>query len=581
LRRYRHVALVLLLGVVLTSIVFNTEQNEHQARTQAEFQSQAETFGAAIQKGIERNLEVLESIGGLYAASSKVERQDFRAFVMGPLSRHQEIQALSWNNLVKDSDRASYEAATQNDGSPSFQITERKAKGQMERAERRAEYISVAYIEPLKGNEAAVGFDVASNPTRLKALERSRDTGEMVATSRITLVQETQEQFGILILKPVYKIGTPHETVEQRRQNLSGFAVGVFRIGDMVEAALRDLPKGSFNMQLDDETAPVDERALYLHQARVSDGPADELQFRVRDKLFLRTPLEMPGRQWSLLISPTPEFLSARASWEPWGVLAGGLLITALLVGYLLSMINHATKTQTLAADVSKTNEELMSEITERKRAGEQIKSSLQEKEVLLKEIQHRVKNNLQVVSSLLNLQAGEIKDKRAREALKDSQHRVISMAMVHEKLYQSRDLARVDFHEYVQGLATELLRSYRVDSDAITLKIRPGHVSLGVDAAIPCGLIVNELISNCLKHAFPAGRKGQVLIDFHLDNDKYNLVVSDNGVGLPKDLDFRNSDTLGLQLVITLTDQIGATIELNGDGGTEFKIMFPAFQPK
>ena len=229
----------------------------------AEFEQEASTRFAAIKKGIKRNLEVLESIGGLFAASAVVERDDFRAFVIGPLSRHQEIHALSWNQRVKDSDRASYEAAIQNDGSPSFQITERKVQGEMGRAEQRTEYIAVTYIEPLKGNEAALGFDVASNPTRLKAFEWSSDTGEMIATARITLVQETEEQYGILILKPVYKSGTSHETVAQRRQNLSGFAVGVFRIGDMVEAALRDLPEGIVNIQLDDESARAGERALY------------------------------------------------------------------------------------------------------------------------------------------------------------------------------------------------------------------------------------------------------------------------------------------------------------------------------
>ena len=129
LRRYRHVALLVLLDLGLTAIFFTIVQDQEQARTQAEFERQASSYVVAIQKGIERNLEVLESIDGLFAASAVVQRQDFRAFVMGPLSRHQEIQALSWNQRVKDSDRASYEAAIQNDGSPSFQITERKAQG--------------------------------------------------------------------------------------------------------------------------------------------------------------------------------------------------------------------------------------------------------------------------------------------------------------------------------------------------------------------------------------------------------------------------------------------------------------------
>jgi len=377
LRRYRHVALIICVALVLTVIFFYVVRRQEQDRTQSEFERQANAYVAAIQKGIERNLEVLESIGGLFAASAVVERQDFRAFVNGPLSRHQEIQALSWNQRVRDSDRASYEAAIQNGGFPSFQITERKDQGQMQRAERRAEYISVTYIEPLKGNEAAVGFDVASNPTRLKALERSRETGEMVATARITLVQETEEQFGVLILKPVYKSGTPHETVEHRRQNLTGFAVGVFRIGDMVEVSLKDLPKGSVNIQLYDETSAAGERFLYLHrESAEGDSPTDEEHMEARNGIYTRAALDIPGRQWTLLISPTSEFLASHDTWKAWGVLGGGLLITALLVAYLLSMINRATRIEGLVAELSGSNEELESEITERKKAEGALRES-------------------------------------------------------------------------------------------------------------------------------------------------------------------------------------------------------------
>ena len=250
LGRYRHVTLVLLLGVGLTAVVFNTEQNEHQARIQAEFESHAAPYVTAIQKGIERNLEVIESIGGLYTASEKVKRQEFREFVQGPLSRHGDIQALSWNELVKDRDRSTFEAAARNLGLAGFQITDKDAQGRLGTAETRPEYIVVTYIEPYESNQAAMGFDVASNPTRIAALERARDTGKLVTTGRITLVQEADSQYGFLIFKPIYETPSPPETVEGRRQNLEGYAVGVFRIGDMVEAALEDLPSGVVNIQL-------------------------------------------------------------------------------------------------------------------------------------------------------------------------------------------------------------------------------------------------------------------------------------------------------------------------------------------
>jgi len=219
-------------------------------------------------------------------------------------------------------------------------------------------------------------------------------------------------------------------------------------------------------------------------------------------------------------------------------------------------------------------------DITERKKAEEQLKASLKEKEVLIREIHHRVKNNLQVISSLFKLQSEYIRDKRMLEMLKQSQNRVRTMALIHEKLYQSKDLVKIDFADYIRSLATYLFRLYEVSSDAITLKIDAGEVSLGIDSAVPCGLIVSELVSNSLKHAFPAGKKGQIRIEFHSDRDnQFTLIVSDNGVGLPKDLDFRKAESLGLQLVNILTGQLGGGIELDRTDGTTVKITFTETQ--
>jgi len=299
LGRYRHVALVLLLDVLLTAVFFNFVQNQQQARTQAEFERQANSYVAAIQKGIERNLEVIESIGGLYAASGEVERDDFRRFVQGPLSRYNEIQALSWNKRVTHSERGQFEDSLRHEGYREFQFKDLSLDGQRVVAVERPEYIVVTYIEPYESNQAAMGFDVASNPTRLAALERARDTGKMITTARITLVQETGNQYGFLILKPIYKTPATPETVEGRRQNLKGFAVGVFRVGDMVDAALEDLPQGIVNIQLVDEASPADESLLYLGQASDSDNPADvvnpeevgEEELKAQGEPYLRVPM--------------------------------------------------------------------------------------------------------------------------------------------------------------------------------------------------------------------------------------------------------------------------------------------------
>jgi PAS domain S-box-containing protein len=236
----------------------------------------------------------------------------------------------------------------------------------------------------------------------------------------------------------------------------------------------------------------------------------------------------------------------------------------------------------------------VLREITERVQAEGQIKASLREKEMLLKEIHHRVKNNLQIISSLLSLQSKFIKDAPTLEMLRDSQNRVRSMALVHERLYRSPDLARVDFAEYVRHLAMYLFRSYGSPA-TITLRINADDVWLGVDVAVPCGLIMNELVSNALKHAFPEGRTGEICIALTRANAETCRVpedpstgsagpasglvftVSDNGIGLPAGLDFRHVESLGLQLVITLVEQLDGAIALDRSSGTAFRIVFPA----
>lgn len=222
-------------------------------------------------------------------------------------------------------------------------------------------------------------------------------------------------------------------------------------------------------------------------------------------------------------------------------------------------------------------------DITERKGAEDQIKMALEEKETLLQEIHHRVKNNLQVISSLLSLQSRNVKDQYLIEEFKESQNRINTMAFIHENLYQSRDRARVDFAKYTKTLVQYLFNSYGADS-RIKLTIDIGDILFNVDKAISCGLIINELVSNSLKHAFPKGKEGEIKVSFHPvgdedakdeNPDKYELVVSDTGVGFPGNLDFQNTESLGLQLVNALTKQLRADIEFHKKSGTEFRITF------
>ncbi|WP_341738963.1 PAS domain S-box protein [Microcoleus sp. CAWBG640] len=215
-------------------------------------------------------------------------------------------------------------------------------------------------------------------------------------------------------------------------------------------------------------------------------------------------------------------------------------------------------------------------DITDRKRDEDQIKASLAEKEVLLQEIHHRVKNNLQVISSLLKLQSRYIQDSHVTEMLKESQNRVRSMALVHEQLYQSKDLSKIDFADYIHNLAQNLFQAYEINAKGIKLQTKIAPCFMNIDTAVPCGLIINEFVTNSLKYAFPEQPQGTIKIDFSFDNDRVCvLVVSDSGIGLPKDLDYKNSRTLGLRLVVSLVKQIRGNIELVKTAGTVFKITF------
>jgi len=213
--------------------------------------------------------------------------------------------------------------------------------------------------------------------------------------------------------------------------------------------------------------------------------------------------------------------------------------------------------------------EQLKAEIEERTRAEK-------EKEVLLREIHHRVKNNMQVISSLLRLQSGIIEDKKSVEMLKESQARIRSMALVHEKLYESEDLTNIDFNEYIEQLVQTLFRSYAVNGEKIRLKLNIKRVMLNIDKAIPCGLIVNELILNSFKHAFADGDQGEIEVSLLCINEnEVELTVSDNGIGVPEGIDFNNSGSLGLKLVNILTDQIDGKLDLDQSKGTKFQIRF------
>lgn len=281
----------------------------------------------------------------------------------------------------------------------------------------------------------------------------------------------------------------------------------------------------------------------------------------------------------SLKIRITPPF------WRTWWFQGMALisllfLITAVFWLRTRSIRERAKKLEISVTErtqeLNQTNRELQQEIIERQQAEKIIQDSLREKEVLLKEIHHRVKNNMQIISSILRIQSGNIKDQTILEIFNESQSRIKSMALIHETLYQSTDLAKIDFSHYIENLTKQLYSIYRRKTGEIEFGLNIQDAYLDLDRAIPCGLIVNELISNSLKHAFTAIAKGSIAVTTEIDeNQRFSLIVSDNGRGIPDTVDIFNTDTLGMQLTMSLVNQLGGKIELLQGKGTSYMISF------
>jgi len=208
-----------------------------------------------------------------------------------------------------------------------------------------------------------------------------------------------------------------------------------------------------------------------------------------------------------------------------------------------------------------------------------ELLTAVQEKELLIREIHHRVKNNLQIISSLLNLQIPYIKDENSIEFFKESQNRIKSISMIHEKLYQTNNLQEIDFDSYISNILVNLFQTYGVDQDKISYEIKCDDIGLNIETSVPCGLIITELITNSIKHAFPSkpldDSKNKISVEMYPDGEKIKLIIKDNGIGFPQDLDFKNTESLGLELVNLLINQLDGTINLKREEGTEFSIEF------
>ena len=315
-----------------------------------------------------------------------------------------------------------------------------------------------------------------------------------------------------------------------------------------------------------EDVFPVQSYQLYL-QGRICarselDDPSVtpcmvEFMKQIQVKAKLVVPIIQHSQLWGLLIAHQCD---RPREWLEWEINLFQQLVNQLAIAIQQSLLYQ----------------QLQAELSERKQAEANLKNSLKEKEILLKEIHHRVKNNLCVVASLLELQSNTVADPQLAKMFEESQNRLYSMALIHEKLYRSTNLAQINFGDYLEDLVSNLFHSYNISDNRIQLQVLAEPIYLNLETATPCGLIANELVSNTLKHAFPDGTTGTVSVECYQTGDReIHLFIKDNGIGFPQNLDFRKTNSMGFQVVCTLTDQLEGSIELSDKPGTAFHLNF------
>ena len=377
-RQYIFISSVMGLGLVLSIAGFNIIESREGLIVRDEFEQTARERVQTITNDFNTNIEVLFNIRSLYSSSDVVEREDFASFVEHSLSQNPNIQALEWVPKVPSSDRLKYERAAQNDGFQDYRFVDKQNPKVMVPAAARPDHFPVYFLEPAQGNEAALGYDMASDLVRLEALANSRDTGRSVATGKITLIETADQVDGFMVSLPVYRLGFPIATVADRRQNLVGFVVGIYKTGAIVSPASVDLAVEGQTADLDadlqisvyDRTAPPDNQLFSQSDPEQLGETGSDYGLR-----FIQT-IAVAGRTWEIVVTSS----SSRFIWQSWGLFGGGLLLTGLLLAYILAALSRTATVERLVGrrtqELSTANQLLVEEVDVRRQIEAQLQGS-------------------------------------------------------------------------------------------------------------------------------------------------------------------------------------------------------------
>ncbi len=361
-RHFGRPAIVLWVVILITAATFWQTRKAQLNRFRSQFKADAEARAALITQEADKSLLAIKSLGWSFGGERTVDSKSFRAFAAGCLKERKELQALSWNPRVEAAERPGFEQRARQEGLDQFRIRERNPEGRFIAAGERGAYYPVFYIEPLRGNEAAIGFDVSSDPIRLAALERARDTGGVTATELIQLVQQEGGFTGLLVFVPVYREAMPKATVEERRAALEGCAVGVYPVGGVLTAALRGVEPIGLSLTVFDRSSPVGRQLIYRREEALAVNDS------WKSILFPAPPrasstFALGGRQWGLEMVAGPAYMERCCPVSYWLILPGGLVLGLLSTGYVRTILSSRERMAQLveerAAELCQTQETL------------------------------------------------------------------------------------------------------------------------------------------------------------------------------------------------------------------------------
>lgn len=574
------IAGVLALGVALSwglfAAVRGWEQRDQEAALSGLVQEQVEK----LQVTMLRSMEVLYSIASLHQAQGQMDRDTFQRFVRQAIERQPELQALSWNPYVPSARRSEFEQAANAAGLPEFEFREQAGPGKLVHERVRSEYVPVYFIEPLDRNTAALGFDLYSDPVRRESIEQARDTGKAVATAPIRLAQEAADQPGILVLLPVFRGATP-QTVAERRAQLEGFAVAVFRVADLVGAGTRELKARGVEVQLFDES-PAGER-LFANTTEATgshhfSGSARPL-----------ATLEVASRRWVMTYAPTRAFLEAHAPWQSWLVLGGSAAFTLLATAYLYGGWRRS-------CEVAAANAALQEEVVVRQEAERTAASANQAKSDFLASMSHEIRTPLNAILGYAQLMqrdpalSGEQRD--AIRGISTSGHHLLGL--INEVLDLSKieagrmELNPVDFD--LESLGRSLATTFKplCAQKKISFRLETGvadrHPVCGDEGKL------RQVLINLLGNAVKFTQAGEVCLHLQpAEAGRWLFEVIDTGLGIPEEerteifkpfhqgsgAQHQGGTGLGLAIASRQVELLGGRLELQSERGIGSRFYF------